>query len=59
MLPPGLGFNAVRTRRSPPSKTRKADALVLGLGGDAGDRTDRLLPLHAGDQPAVTGCARR
>ncbi len=32
---------------------REAAAVLLGLGGDARVQQDRLLPLHAGDEPAL------
>jgi alanine-glyoxylate transaminase/serine-glyoxylate transaminase/serine-pyruvate transaminase len=51
MLPPGLqrGFRQGARRR----ENRKADALLLGLGGDGGDRPYRVLSLYAGDQPPL------
>ena len=53
MLPPGLSFNAVSDKALAASKTVEAAEGLLGLGGDAGGQRQRLLPLHAGDQPAL------
>ena len=53
MLPPGLSFNAISAKALAASKTREAAALVLGLERDARDQSERLLSLHAGDQPAL------
>ena len=65
MLPPGLCSTRSRRRRSQRRKTARLAALVLGLGRDAGAERERLLPLHAGHQPALRparsdrACSRR
>ena len=54
MLPPGLGFNAVeREGAGRVARRRKLPQVLLGLGRDARRQQERLLPLHAGDQPAL------
>ncbi len=53
MLPPGLSFNAISAKALAASAAGKAAALLLGLEGDAGRQRQRLLSVHAGDQPAV------
>ena len=53
MLPPGLSFNAISAKALAASQAREAAALVLGLERDDRVERDRLLPVHAGDQPAV------
>ncbi len=53
MLPPGLSFNAISHKALEASADGQAAALLLGLEGDAGGQRQRLLPLHAGDQPAL------
>ena len=53
MLPPGLGFNAVSKKALGRVEDGAAAALLLGLGGDARNRAQRLFPLYAGHQPAV------
>ena len=53
MLPPGLCFNAVSDKALAASKAREAAEGVLGLGRDARGQQDRLLPVHAGDEPAL------
>ena len=59
MLPPGSASTRSATRRSTRPKYRKAAAHLLGLGGDASRQQARLLPLHAGDQPACLACGKR
>ena len=53
MLPPGLSFNAISDKALEAAETARAAAQLLGLAADAGGQQDRLLPLHAGHQPAV------
>ena len=53
MLPPGLGFNAVSGRARDASDPGRAAARLLGLGSRPGRQRARLLPLHAGHQPAL------
>ena len=53
MLPPGLSFNALSAKALAASKTREAAAQLLGLGRNDRQQQGRLLPLHAGDQPAL------
>ncbi len=53
MMPPGLGFNAVSRKALEAARTAPAAAQLLGLAADAGDERDRLLSVHAGDQPAL------
>jgi alanine-glyoxylate transaminase/serine-glyoxylate transaminase/serine-pyruvate transaminase len=52
MLPPGLSFNALATRRLPPTGGAPA-AIVLGLGRHHRDEPAGLFSVHAGDQSAV------
>ena len=53
MLPPGLSFNAVSDKAIAAQQVREAAALLLGVGRDAGAERQRLLSLHAGDQPSL------
>ena len=53
MLPPGLGFNAVSDKALAASQGGQAAQVLFRLGGDARRQQGRLLPLHAGHQPAL------
>ena len=53
MLPPGLGFNAVSQKALAASQDGQAAQILFRLGRDDCVQQGRLLPLHAGDQPAV------
>ena len=53
MLPPGLSFNADQRQGARREQAGEAAALLLGLGRDARDEPAGLLPVHAGDQPAL------
>ena len=53
MLPPGLSFNAISEKALAAHRDGAAAAHLLGLAADAGGQPDRLLPLHAGHQPAL------
>ena len=53
MLPPGLSFNAISEKAMAASKTNTLPRSYLGLAGDGEDQRQRLLPLHAGDEPAL------
>ena len=53
MLPPGLSFNCISPKALAASKSAQLAAQLLGLGRDDRQRQERLLPVHAGDQPAL------
>ena len=53
MLPPGLSFNAISREGAGGAQDGEAAAQLLGLGRDARQRQERLLSVHAGDQPAL------
>ena len=53
MLPPGLSFNAVSDKALAASRSNQPAALVLGLGGHGQAQPDRLLSVHAGDEPPL------
>ena len=53
MLPPGLGFNAVSDKALAASKDAKLTRSYWDWQAMAETGQDRVLPVHAGDQPAV------
>ena len=59
MLPPGLGFNAVSKKALAASQDREADALLLGLGGDARNRRAPAFSPTRRRPTCCSGCARR
>ena len=52
MVPPGLGFNAI-SEKALAANAKHAPEVLLELGGDAEGEQVGVLPLHAGDQPAL------
>ena len=53
MVPPGPGVQRDQRQGAGGDARRQAAARLLGLGAAGHRQQDRLLPLHAGDQPAV------
>ena len=53
MLPPGIGLTGVSEKAMRAAKEVQVAQVVLLVGGDGRAKQERLLPLHAGDEPPL------